>query len=289
MRKLIFCLFCLFVYGEDLKQSYSFSQDKIHSQLLFPKAPYFLIANFGEHFELRIPAKKLYALFREKGYPLKEGEQGEILFSYKLPYDASKIEKEIKAMFERFYAPYHLKVEKVYLKPLAEMSGERVKILSAALDEKMLKKNRFIFTSELQINEHKKYSPFLCEVKASLEAYVSLAEIRAGEDLSSENVEKRILPFQVFGSLPATGIENYSARSFIAKDQVILLSKLKPKLIVKKGDWVDVLYREDSIVIEGRFEALQNGSLNQEIMLKNPQSKKQIKAKIIGAKKAILQ
>lgn len=290
MKKLfLFIMACLQLISEELQMKYLISQDKIHSQQLFANAPSFAITNFGRAFEVKIPASKIYTLFKNQGFILEKPKFDEVEFVYKLPWDVSNIESILTQKFKDFYASYHPQVKRIRLKPLGELVGNKIQILSATFDPKSFKKNQLILMLEVQIDKIKKLHPFLCEIDAELEVYMSTSDIRAGEDLDEHNTRKIMIPFSAFASSPAVEVTHFASRSFIKKDQVILESKLKPKIIVHKGDLVDVLYYDEMILIEARLEAMQNAGMSEEILLKNLQSKKSIKAKIIGANKALVQ
>lgn len=297
MKRILICLVCFMALGaSELQRQYNISSEKITSRDLFPQAPFFIISSFGENFHLQFKATELEQLFKNQGYTLKPSANQEIKISYQLPWDASKIKEKIKKTFLQIYDSYKPKVLQINLKPLNQIEGKKVSLHLPKIDrkdqlnEKLFKKNRFILMLEVDIDEKKTLQPFYCEIMANLEVFVARQEMRAGEDLDEHSIVSKRIDFLSFNSLPAKKEEilSSSLRSFIKKDQIIFSSRLKPKLMIKRGDLVDVSYRDGGIVIESRFEAMQNGSLGDEVMVRNLESKKQIKIKIIGERRGVV-
>lgn len=290
IRAIVLGMLCVMLGAKELKEHYWVMEDKVFSTLLFPQSPSFVITSFGEQFEIKIPVSELSKLFESRGFSLGEQKLKEVKFSYRLPWDDSKIKDQIRSAFETLYASYKPQVKEIWLKPLGNIKGKNVSLLGVELDEKAFRKNRFVVMVEVQEDGKRSLKPFYCEIVASLEAYVAFQDLRAGEDLGLENIALQRISFSSFTSRIATKEEilSSSLRSFVSKDQVLLSSKLKPKVLVRRGDWIDVKYQEKGVVIESRLEAMQNGAMNDEIMARNPESKKQIKIKIIGERKAIV-
>lgn len=273
-----------------LKEHYAISSESITSKDLFPQAPYFLITSFGENFELRIKTSELERLFESRGYPIKSNKK-EVSFVYQIPWNDQKIRQKITSIFNQLYNPYKPKIQAIHLKPAIPMTNRPIQLLDIKLDEKSLKKNRFVVMIEVQEGDKKALKPFYCEIVASLEVYVAKRDLRAGEDLDLHNVILKRIDFSSIHAFIADKDEilNSSLRSFISKDQILTSSKLKPKILVKRGDLIDVSYKGEGIGIESRLEAMQGGGMHDEIMARNLESKKQIRVKIIGEKRAIVQ
>ncbi|WP_027326787.1 flagellar basal body P-ring formation chaperone FlgA [Helicobacter pametensis] len=288
-RWLMVILCCVALRAEILKEHYILSKDPIMSYDLFPQSPSFVIASFGESFELHIKASDLQRLFASKGFAV-DSKIKEVRFTYHLPWDSTKLKEEISKTFLAFYASYHPKIQEVRLKPLKALKSSDLRLIKAQITEKMLRKNRFVAMVEVQEGGKHSLQPFFVEIVASLEAYVAKRDLSAGENLGEENVELKRVPFD---SIPMPladkgELKTAALRSFVAKDQMIFKSKLKPRLLVRRGEWVDASYKEGGVEIEARMEAMQNGSMNDEVMVRNLESKKQIRAKVIGERKVVI-
>ena len=264
----------------EIKEKYTLSSNEIYSTDLLPNAPRFLIARFGEHFSLTLSSQRLKELFAsystafESAYP-------QITFLYHSTLPLAQVKKQISQALLLQYPT--MQIQSILLKPIGrDLGNERVFELKT-LQNVIFKKKTF----QILLNTSMGVVPFLCEVNARLEVYVAREDIRAREDLSVSNVERKWVEFEGFIQPPISKNEflSSSARSFIKQGQVITINKIKPKLFVKKGEMIEVGLEEGGVKITTRLEAMQNGGLGEEIMAKNLTSKKSVKVKIIGVGK----
>lgn len=289
MRVFLLCALLLMpFFAQMLKPSYLIKKDSISSQDLFLQAPHFPIGSFLDRFELEIPSQALEKLFKEHHFLLEKSPYPQIKFIFTPPFETQKAKEEIKSAFLHLFAPFHPEITKIFLKPLGELKGREIKVLGARIEEKALKKKKFSLMLEVLVDEKKGFFPFLCEIEASLEAFVALEDIKAGQDLSAQNIAKKRIAFESL--LPALEEQVYtsSSRSFIPKGSIIVASKLKPQILIKRGDWIEASLKEGNIMIQVRLQAMQNASLGQEINAKNPESQRVIRVKITGKGKGIV-
>lgn len=283
MRIFLLCALVLMpFFAQRLQSCYVFQKDLITSRDLFPQAPYFVIDSFSDRFDLEIPSQTLEKLFQENKFFLEKSPHEKIKFHFTSRFDTKKAQEQIKQAFFEFFRPFNPKITEINLKPLTEIKGKEIEILGAKIQDKAFKKKKFSLIVETLVDGEKRLIPFLCEIDADLEVLIAREGIKAGQDLSDENITKKRIAFEAFSVLPALSEQAYtsSSRSFIAKGSVIFVSKLKPQMIVKRGDWIEVLLQEGNIMIQARLQAMQNASLGQEINAKNPQSQKIIRVRI---------
>lgn len=274
MKRLVFFLLYSLLHSQ-IKETYNISSNEIYSTDLLPQAPKFLIARFGENFELKIPTQNLKGLFAS--YSLEfVSEYPQITFFYKNSLPLTQVKQKIKTAFLEQYPTIYIK--EIRLKPIGKDLNHQKVFELTKIQNAMFKKKTF----QILLNTSNGIIPFLCEVDAEIEVYVAKEDIRAREDLDSQNVAKKKVKFEGFLQPPINEQEllSSSARSFIKQDQVITINKIKPKLLVKKGDMIEVSLQESGVSINARLEAMQNGGLGEVIMVKNPTSKKTLKVKI---------
>lgn len=282
MKRFLFFFFTLFLFGfckesVVIKESYTLDRNEIYSTDLFPNSPKFLIARFGEHFTLTLPSQKLQELFSSHSIAF-QSPFSQITFNYYSTLPLKKIKEKIALALREQYPT--IKIKEIKLKPIgSDLKREKIFELKT-IQNAIFKKKKF----QILLNTSSGVVPFLCEVDASIQAYVAKMDIRAREDLDKSNVEKKEIEFDGFLQPPINQQEflSSSARSFIKQGQIITTNKIKPKLFVKKGDMIEVSYQEEGVRITARLEAMQNGSLGEEIVAKNPVSKKTLKIKVVA-------
>lgn len=280
MKRFLSLFFALFLFGfckenAIIKESYTLSRNEIYSTDLLPNSPRFLLARFGEHFSLSIPSQKLKELFASHSISF-QAPFPQITFIYNSTLPLKQVKEKIASALLKEYPT--IKIRDIRLKPIGgDLRREKIFELKVIQNAIFRKK-----TFQILLNTSSGVVPFLCEIDASIEVYVAREDIRAREDLDKSNVEKKSIEFEGFLQPPISEKEflSSSARSFIKQGQIITTNKIKPKLFVKKGDMIEVSFQEEGVRIIARLEAMQNGSLGEEIMVRNPISKKTLKVKI---------
>lgn len=260
-----------------IKESYTLSRNEIYSTDLIPNSPKFLLARFGEHFTLTLPSQKLQELFSSHSIAF-QASFSQITFIYDSTLPLQNVKEKITLALKEQYPS--IKIKEIKFKPIGGDLGREKIFELKTIQNAIFKKKTF----QILLNTSSGVVPFLCEVSAKIEVYVAKTDIRAREDLDRSNVEKKEMDFDGFLQPPINQQEflSSSARSFIKQGQVITINKIKPKLFVKKGDMIEVSYQEGGVKVLARLEAMQNGSLGEEILARNPISKKSLKIKIIA-------
>lgn len=280
MKRFLSLFFALFLFGfckENIaiKESYTLNRNEIYSTDLLPNSPRFLIAKFGEHFTLTLSSQKLQELFASHSIPCQT-PFSQITFSYDSNLALQGVKEKITLVLKEQYPT--IQIKDIRLKPIGTDLKKGQVFELKTIQNAIFKKKTF----QILLNTSSGVVPFLCEVDAKIEVYVAKEDIRAREDLDRGNVERKSIEFEGFLQPPISEKEflSSSARSFIKQGQIITMNKIKPKLFVKKGDMIEVSYQEGGVKITARLEAMQNGSLAEEIMARNPTSKKTLKVKI---------
>jgi flagella basal body P-ring formation protein FlgA len=116
----------------------------------------------------------------------------------------------------------------------------------------------------------------------------STAALSHGQRLSSQNTEIR----DYYGKLPKdtllsmADISQMEAIRTIRVGQLLRASDLKPATLIKKGDSVKLVVGSGLLKITVTLVALDNGKLDQQINLLNPESGEQVRAIVTGAGQA---
>ena len=112
--------------------------------------------------------------------------------------------------------------------------------------------------------------------------------IPRGQKVNSINA--KIGPF--YGTLPKdalyliSDVNNMESMRNLRPNQVLRASDLRPSLMVKKGDSIILSSGSGLLSITTTMIALENGKLNQQISLLNPESNEKIRALITGSGRA---
>lgn len=277
MKKIfgIFAVCCVFGLCSVIKETYTLNRNEIYSTDVIANSPKFLIGKFGENFEIALLSEKLKEMFASYSIAF-ETSFPQIIFTYVSSLPLQQVKQKISSALLEQYP--QIKIQAIKLKPIgAEIKTSKVFELKT-IQNAIFKKKKF----QILLNTPEGVVPFLCEIDAKIEVYVAKEDIRAREDLQWGNVEKKWVEFEGFLQPPIDEREflSSSARSFIKQGQIITSNKIKPKLFVKKGDMIEASYQEGGVKIVARLEAMQNGSLGEVIVARNPVSKKSVKLKI---------
>ena len=128
---------------------------------------------------------------------------------------------------------------------------------------------------------------FIYEIQARLRVAKSTQNIPSSENLSLQNVEEDFIKFERVGAefVSIEEIQKYSAKSYIRTQMPITKDKIKPRILVKKGDMVRVLGVQEGVSIETLLVAKQSGAYNEIINAQNPDSGKILRIRIVSESK----
>lgn len=218
-----------------------------------------------------------------------------ILFSQILLADSNpKMIEDIKNIVEQkfleYYKPYNIIINNLEITPVMDSNLAKFSIDKVIFDERNLRKDSGNFEVYVAHNEKKKKVFFNFTINASLDSLIATNSIKSGEVITSFNTTISQIPLTRNFTLPASKdiLDKYSAKSFISSGSSIVSSKIMPKIIVQKGDIIEVSYKVDNIDISFSAKAMESGSMGQSIKAQNLQSQKDINITIQGAKNAVL-
>lgn len=197
------------------------------------------------------------------------------------------IKDDIEKRFLAFYKSHNIKINFLEITPLVERNLAKFEIERIIFDNKDLKKQSGNFEVHLKHNERKKKVFFNFTIDANIDALSAVGNIKSGEVIDKNNTTITQIPLVRNMTLPVSAdiLDKYTAKSFIVNGSAIIASKITPKIIVRKGDVLNVAYNTNEININFNVKALENGAMGQTIRAENLQSGKELKIIIIDSKR----
>ncbi|WRD64308.1 flagellar basal body P-ring formation protein FlgA [Helicobacter pylori] len=198
--------------------------------------------------------------------------------------DSNALKTEIKKAYLKEYKDLRLEIETINLEIPERFSN--APILSYELNAfNKLKKDGVVFL-RLE-NEPNLRLPVRYSVIGSMQAFKSIGAIKKDENITTNNTQKeRVLFGALSNPLLEDAIGKVSAKNFIPPNTLLSADKTQALIIVRKNDIITGVYEEGQISIEISLKALENGALNQIIQVKNLESNKILKAKVLSSSKA---
>lgn len=200
------------------------------------------------------------------------------------------IEKHIKERFLEAYAPYNLLINDLSVNPANKIALKNPAIEKIIFDNRLLARDSGSFEVVLTQKERRVKAFFNFTINATIEALTATNSIKTSEVISAANTAKTRIPIAKNMQLPASEavLEQFAAKSFIANGSVIIPAKIAPRMIVQKGDVVQVGFVEGNIRVVFSASALEGGAAGQTIRAQNTQSGKIVNIEILDAKSARL-
>lgn len=203
----------------------------------------------------------------------------------------AQIESFIKDKFMATYKPYNIIINHLEVAPAISTNLNKLKLDKIVFDDKLLRRDSGNFEVHLYHNQKRLKVFFTFSINASIDALSASNNIKTGEIITNNNSQITQLHIDRNMQLPVSLsiINEYSAKSFIPNGSIITQTKITPKIIVKKGDIVEVSYSDNNINIIFNAEALENGAKGESIKAQSLQGDKVVNIKILAPKKAQLQ
>lgn len=278
-----------------LEASYTLSHTQILSTHLFPQIPKaFLIASFPQQgFYVKMRSYEVAAIFKRHGYVLHT-PHSDVEFVYRSSMELEKPQDVIKRLYTEYFdniCPGVLRIDSVSVRLQDERQAKNLdKLLSHASFElygkqAALKKSSGVLVARTQDSK----VLFVYEIGAHFKALYTTKNLNAGEGIEGY-VESKDVAFRKIGALPvcAEEVAFGSARSYLARGTLLTKDKLRPLILVKKGEPVLVRSVGGGFALQTSLEALQNGSFGEVIEARANESKKILKVKIVGKNQGVL-
>ncbi|RDU62875.1 flagellar basal body P-ring formation chaperone FlgA [Helicobacter sp. MIT 14-3879] len=200
----------------------------------------------------------------------------------------TEVKKLVENKFLKYYKNYNIQINYLEVSPVMDNNLDKYSIDKVIFDDRDLRKDSGNFEVYLYHNEKKKKVFFNFSINAIIDSLTATNSIKSGEVINSNNTTISQIPITRNMILPVSKdiLDKYSAKSFISSGSSIISSKITPKIIVSKGDIVEVTYNIGNINILFNAKALEDGSMGQSIKAQNTQSGKNINIIILGPKNA---
>lgn len=272
-----------------LQKSYQISQNDIYSTDLFPQINRkFKLASFPpDRFTLRLKSVDLKLIFQRFGYEIISFESDIVEFEFVSSMKENDALEFIQKMYIQHYGK-DLQIDKILVRPLARLPKDYT-LIDFSIPNFAVKKNNGTFAMRYRTpnTEHIKKLSFIYEIQAHLRVAKSTQNIHSSENLSLQNVREDLIKFERVGAefVSIEDIQKYSAKSYIRIQTPITKDKLKPRILVKKGDMVRVFGIQEGVSIETMFVAKQSGAYNEIINAQNLDSGKILRIRVVSENK----
>ena len=278
-----------------LEPSYILSHTQILSTSLFPQIPKsFPIASFPQQgFSFKMRAYEVAAIFKRNGFVLHTPHT-DVEFVYRSSMELRKPKEAIERLYTEYFegvCPGSFSIDSVSVRLQDERhSRDLSEILSHADFELFGRQATLKKPSGVLIARTKDSKIlFVYEIKARFRAFYVSKALSAGEGIEGHTESKEVA-FQKLGALPVCEgeIAFASARSYLPQGTLLTKDKVRPLVLVKKGEIVLVRSVGGGFALQTRLEALQSGRFGEVIEARASDSKKILKIKIVGKNQGIV-
>ena len=289
-----FGIFCAALYADDvyipdsklhLAKNYKVHNSDIYSTDMFPRIDKrFKIATLpADKFSLKLKSVDIKLIFMRYGYEIVSFESELEEFTFVSDMRENEALDFIKKMYIEYYGE-RLKIENLLVRPLLNMPKD-YEVVGYELPEVMLKKHSGTLNLKYRTppSTQIKKLTFLYRIDGNLQVLQSTKNISVNEVLDRHNTRIDNIAFTRVGAdyIGINDLNKSSAKSFIRANTSITRDKIKPKVIVKKGEKIRALARENGISMEVVLEARQNGAYDEVINAQNPTSGKILRVRVI--------
>lgn len=272
-----------------LSKQYAIHHAEIYAKDMFP----FLEKNFklatlpADKFNLKMRSADIKLIFARYGYTITSNESDVVEFVF----ESDMNERESKEFLQKMYVKHHgenLQIQKILIRPLG-LLPEHYQAIEYDLPSNALKRSKGTLTMKyctLQNPQIKKV-PLIYEIQAQFRVLKSTRVIHTNEVIDQNNTALDSVVFDrvwaEYMSLDDLG--KNGAKSYIRADLPITKDKLKPRIVVKKGENIRVSTQEGGVMLEAVLIAKQNGVYDEVINALNPHSGKILRVRVVDAGK----
>lgn len=299
-------LFCVFacVFADELAhfptkrefslaKSYIVEDSEIYAHTLFPEIQkrFLLFMMPQDSLKFIVPSFEVAHIFEHNGYKLQTPFK-EVLFTYQPSLKFQKPREFLQKLYTNFFnanCPQSLRIDSIKFSNLEELQGVDFTNADFELFGKIsaLKKSSGTLVAKFPQDKKKIFLQY--EVYAFVKTLSTTRNVSAGEELQ-DSVSAQEVAFERFSVLPAceSDLALASAKVYLTKGSFVSKDKLRPKILVKKGELVLVQSEGEGFSMQNSLEALQNGTFGEVINAKNTQSGKVVRIKITNKNKGTL-
>lgn len=278
-----------------LAPTYTLSHTQILSTHLFPEIPKsFFIANFPQQsFNLKIRSYEVAAIFKRQGFVLHT-PHSDVEFIYRTSMDLQKPKEAIRRLYTQYFdaiCPNAFVIDSIEVRLQDDRQFQNLSEVLVDAEFELFGKQAALKKPSGVLVARTKDSKifFVYEITARLKALYTTKALSTQESIQ-DHTESKTIAFQKLGSLPVCESEVAfgSAKSYLPKGTLLTKDKLRPSILVKKGEFVFVESVGGGFSLHTQLEALQSGSFGEVIEARASESKKILKIKIVGKNQGVV-
>ncbi|SFV61379.1 Flagellar basal-body P-ring formation protein FlgA [hydrothermal vent metagenome] len=278
MKVLLFLLLCLIsLDAEYLKKEYFTPSNDINLSLITndPKNDKTIAHIDRNRYLKRIRTKDLLQILQKNGYRHFKAKTSYVTFLKRSNLDLSRLKKKLEDAYKDSYRRIDIHsieiIPKGHIQTLPKDFGFKIRsgelLHSHGTLSILTPKKRQIF-----------FEYFL---DATLPVYKSTKRIEKGEILSLKNLQKQMIHFDRFRALPVQKLDALQAKHHITKAKLITVRDVERLDLVRRGEFVSVVLKKSNLEIDMSAKSLQDGTLNDIILIQNSRGKK-LRARVVG-------
>jgi len=274
---IIFCsVVVLSSFAEELQKRYFVPTNDIFLSTITgdKKNDMYLFSIERDRYLKRVSAKKLLQILQNKGYRRFTAHNGYVTFYKRSPIDFSALKQKLKEFYKQNYK--FIQINSVWIIP-----RNHIQKLPKSFIFKIQPRNALHSHANFSIKNHAKQVFFEYFIDADLYVFKTKRKILRGEALDGRNMKKVYIKLDKFQALPIQSFSSYQAKHHINEGKIITKRDIEKLALVKRGENISVVVKNNNMEIIMGAKALQSGSLNEMIQIENEKGVR-LHAKVIG-------
>ncbi|NPA65787.1 MAG: flagellar basal body P-ring formation protein FlgA [Epsilonproteobacteria bacterium] len=276
-KTLFFLLLAVNLFSaEYLKKEYFVSSNDIYLSTIThdTKNDMYLFSIERDRYLKRVSAKRLLQILQNKGYRRFKAHGGYVTFYKKSNVDLSSLKEKLKNFYEESYQ--YIQINDIQIVPRNHLEK-----LPKSYVFKIQPRNALHSHGNFSIKDHAKQIFFEYFIDADLYVFKTKRKVLRGELLDGRNIKKVRLKLDKFQALPVQQVGSYQAKHHINKGRIVTRRDIEKLALVKRGQYVTVIVKNNNMEIIMGAKALQSGSIGEKIEIQNEKGIK-LHAKVIG-------
>jgi flagella basal body P-ring formation protein FlgA len=208
-------------------------------------------------------------------------------------YSASRIKQQIENYLQNDFQSNDYKFEIEWLYPITDVSllSNPDSVSISYNGDKILKGNKVIKFTFFQKESPQKSLHISVRIHLFQKVFVLIHPLEKNQPLELEKVqiEQRETTTVVGNPLIVSAkIQNLIARRSLPKGRILMERDFRAPFCIKKGETVTVELGGENFFVRLQVLALQNGSVNDMVWVKNLDNRKKMKVRVVGPQLAVL-
>ena len=285
----ILLIFLSLIYANNLKRDYTFTQDGVYINDVFPKQERIKLFDIKDSVSrFNVKAFSLIKRLREHNISASNLDKiTNIAFNRKSDFDDTII---IDLLKEKFLERYEdIEIHNIEIKSLRNINMANMMVREIIVAPYVLARNKGSFKTIFDFRDKQKTIFYNFKINATLAGIKLTKDISREEAFSSSNTKNVRIQLSSVNK-PISKLPPYTVSSKnLRKNHILSTFDIKKEYLVKKNNHLEVSLNLDGIEITSYFTALENGYMNENIKIQNASSGKIRFAKVVGKSKVSLQ